>query len=126
MEDKTFIVRGNWLDAIKNLTIEQQDAVIGDLVRYGVELPLRHEKDPIVGAMVNLVKKQIDFSKDKYTQKVNSSKMAGAKKKFTDKQIYDLAQGYSKAEEIAAVLGCSVSTINHSEGWKHRKDPDWS
>ena len=120
MADKTFIVHRDWLTAIEGLPIEQQDAVIGDLIRYGTELELQHEDDPIVTAMVNLVKGKIDFSKSKYEQKVQMGKSAGRKTQYSDKMIYDAAQKGMTAAQIAEELGCSNSKVNHSEGWRLR------
>jgi len=120
MADVTFVVHKEWLDAIAGLPIEQQDAVIGDLIRYGVELPTAHESEPMITAMVNLVKGRIDYSKDKYNNKVEASKNAGRKKKTTEKQVYELAQKYDKSQEIADVLGVSKSTVEHSNGWRFR------
>lgn len=116
----SFVFYKEWIDAIKDLPVEQQDAIIGDIVRYGLELELLHEDNPLTQAFLNMTKKQISFAKEKYEQKVLQSKVAGAKKKYSARQIYDLAQKYKKAEEIAEVLGCSVSTVHHSEGWKRR------
>lgn len=117
----TFIFNKEWLSAIEGLPTEQQDAIIGDIVRYGLDIELLHSEDPLTQAFLSMAKKQIDFSREKYEQKVTQSKIAGTKKKFSARQIYDLAQSHSKAEEIAEILGCSVSTIHHSEGWRRRK-----
>lgn len=120
MADKTFIVHRDWLTAIEGLPIEQQDAIIGDLIRYGTELELQHGDDPIITAMVNLVKGKIDFSKSKYEQKVQMGKNAGRKIQYSDKMIYDAAQKGMTAAQIAKELGCSNSKVNHSEGWRLR------
>lgn len=121
-KDVTFIVHGEWLTAIKDLPLEQQDAVIAELVRYGTELPARHNDDPYITAMVNLVKGKIDYSKDKYAQKVEAGKTSGTKKKYTNQMIYEAAREHldSKSEDLAKLLGCSKSTIDHSDGWRRR------
>ena len=116
----TFIVHQDWLQSIKDLPIEQQDAIIGDFVRYGVSLPPKHEDDPYIQAFVNLLKGQIDDSKDRYKQRVLMSKTAGRKKKISNKQIYDIAKTGKPASEVASILGCSESLVNHSEGWRNR------
>lgn len=118
--DITFIVHKEWLDAIAALPIDKQDAVIGDLIRYGVELSPAHEDDPMITAMVNLVKGRIDYSKDKYNNKIEASKSAGRKKKTTEEQVYTLAQKYTKSQEIANILGVSTSTVEHNNGWRFR------
>ena len=120
VNDVTFIVHKEWLDAIAALPIDKQDAVIGDLIRYGVELSPAHEDDPMITAMVNLVKGRIDYSKDKYNNKIEASKSAGRKKKTTEEQVYNLAQKYTKSQEIADILGVSKSTVEHNNGWRLR------
>lgn len=125
MADVTFIVHKDWLTAIEALPIEQQDAVIAELVRYGTELPAQHEDDPVITSMVNLVKGKIDYSKDKYAQKVGAGKNSGRQRKYSDKQIYEIAQEHiNDAQAVADILGCSKSTVNHSEGWRRRKETD--
>ncbi len=124
-KDITFIVHGEWLTAIKGLPLEQQDAAIADLIRYGAELPMQHNDDPVVVSIINLIKGKIDYSKIKYAQKVEGGKNAGKKKKYTNKMIYDAAQNYlDDAQAVADLLGCSKSTIDHSDGWRKRREKD--
>lgn len=122
MADTTFIVHKDWLDSIAPLPIEQQDKIIADFVRYGVGNDLVHKDDAVTQSFVNILKGRIDYSKDKYEQKLEMSKTAGRKKKVNDGQIYTIARenpSYT-AEDIANVLGISKSSVNHSEGWKNR------
>lgn len=121
----TFIMHRDWLENIKDLPIDQQDKIIADMVRYGVNLDLKHANDPVVNSVVNMVKKSIDFSKEKYQQKVEMSKVAGRKKTIDDEQVYSLAREGKTASQIAQVFGVSKSTIDHSAGWKNRKNEDF-
>lgn len=121
----TFIVHKEWLDNIAGLPIEQQDKVIGEFVRYGVGLDSAHGDDAVVQAFVNMLKGRIDYSKEKYQQKVDMSKTAGRKKKINDQQIYDLAKSGKSSTEIANILEVSKSAVDHSEGWKHRKESEF-
>ena len=121
MEDKTFIVRGEWLDNIDTLPIDLQDKIIAEFVRYGTRRDLHYEADPIVFSMVNMLKGRIDASISAYEEKVEKSKVAGRKKKYDDQKIYELARAGKTAEEVAAELGCSKSTIDKSDGWRNRK-----
>jgi hypothetical protein len=124
-KDVTFIVHKEWLTAIQSLPLEQQDAVIGDLIRYGTGLLPAHKEDPVISSMVNLVKNRIDYSKEKYAQKVQGGNKSGKKKKYTDTMIYNVAKDYvDDVSAVAEILGCSLSTINHSEGWRRRKEKD--
>lgn len=121
VEDVTFVMHKEWLDSIAGLPIEQQDKVIAEIVRYGTGCELAYEDDPVIMAFVNLLKSRIDFSKNKYNQKVEMSKSAGRKKKVDDEKILRLAREGKSAQQIADMLGCSKSSIDHSEGWRNRK-----
>lgn len=120
-EDITFVVHKEWLDSIQALPVEQQDKILSDIVRYGTESELMHEDDPIVFSFVNLLRGRIDYSKDKYSEKIEMSKTAGRKRKVDNCEIYRLAQQGYTSGEIANLLGCSKSSVDHSEGWKSRK-----
>lgn len=120
-EDITFVVHKEWLDSIAGLPVEQQDKIIADMVRYGTEMEIVHDDDPITQAFVNILKSRIDFSKDKYSKKVEMSKTAGRKKKVDDIEIWRLAQEGKNSDEIAEILGCSKSSVDHSAGWRNRK-----
>lgn len=120
-EDVTFVMHKEWLDSIAGLPIEQQNKVIAEIVRYGTGCELAYEDDPVIMAFVNLLKSRIDFSKNKYNQKVEMSKSAGRKKKVDDEKILRLAREGKSAQQIADMLGCSKSSIDHSEGWRNRK-----
>lgn len=119
--DNTFIFRGEWLDNIDTLPLELQDKILAEIVRYGTRRDMQYEQEPVIFSMVNMLKGRIDSSINAYEEKVEKSKSAGRKKKYDDQQIYELARSGKTAEEVAAELGCSKSTIDKSEGWKNRK-----
>ena len=121
---ETFIVHKEWLDNIAGLPVDQQDKVIAEFVRYGCGVDCAHSNDAVVCALVNMLKNRIDFSKDKYKEKVNMSKTAGRKKKTDDKQIYDLAHQGKTAKEVAEILGIGKSTVEHSDGWTQRNQDE--
>ena len=68
-----------------------------------------------------MVTDEIDFSKEKYSEKLVMSQFAGRKKKVDDGQVLRLALEGKNSAEIAEILGVSKSSIDHSEGWKKRK-----
>lgn len=117
---ETFIMHKEWLENISGLPIDQQDKILAEVVRYGTGIKLEHDDDPIVQAFVNMVKGRIDYSIEKYNNKLEMSKAAGRKKVFNDEQIYELAQKGMTAQEIAQEIGCSKSTVDKSKGWKNR------
>lgn len=119
-EDITFVVHKEWLDSMANLPVEEQDKIIADLVRYGTEVELAHEDEPMVQTFVNLLKGRIDYSKDKYQQRVGGGVTNGRRKKVNDEDVLRLAREGKNATEIARILQCCKSTIDHSPGWKNR------
>ena len=122
---ETFIVHKDWLDNIAGLPTDMQDKVIADFVRYGVGLEPVHTIDPVVSAMVNMLKNRIDFSKEQYAKKVEMSKSAGRKRKIDEQKIYELAREGRSSGEIAELLGVSKSAVDHSEGWRQRKKSEF-
>lgn len=120
-EDITFVMHKEWLDSIASLPIEQQDKIIAEIVRYGTNSKLQHSEDSLVTSFVGLLKNRIDFSKTKYSQKIEMAKGAGRKKKIDDEEVLRLAREGKNSAEIAEFLGCSKSAIDHSDGWKRRK-----
>lgn len=120
MEDRTFIIHSEWLTSISGLPQEQQDKIISDVVRYGTELPLAYQNDPVVNAFVTMLSGRIDFSKAKYNQKVEMSKSGGRRKKIDDDEVKRLANEGHTSAQIAEILGFSKSAIDHCDGWRHR------
>lgn len=118
---ETFVVHKEWIDSIASLPIEMQDKIIAEFVRYGVGLDPAHSEDAIAQSFVNILKNRIDFSKDQYAKKVEMSQTAGRKKKIDNQQIYNLAKEGKSSTEIATILNVSKSSVDHSDGWKNRK-----
>lgn len=121
----TFIVHKEWLDSITSLPLETQDKIIAEFVRYGCGLELMHPEDAVAASFVNILKNRIDYSKEQYAKKVVMGKTAGAKKKVDDRQVYELAREGRSSAEIAQLLNVSKSSIDHSDGWRNRKDDDF-
>lgn len=124
-KDITFIVHSDWLHDIEGLSIEQQDKIIADWIRYGAEVSIGHADDPITVAFLNTKKRDIDYSKNKFAEKQAKGKTGGAKVKVSDQEIWQIASLGNTAQEVADSLGISVSKVNHSEGWKNRDKKDW-
>ena len=123
MADVTFIFHSDWLDCIQGMSIEQQDQIIGDIVRYGTRRDLQHEDDGTISMAVNFCKSKIDFSVNKYLEKVENGKKNGSKnKRWTDEMIYNASQGENSSTVVATKLGCSKSTVDHNDGWLKRKE----
>lgn len=123
MADITFIVHSDWLKNIETLPREDQDKIIADFVRYGTERQTEYDDNPYVFSQVNQLKGLIDNSKKKYEEAVKMGQsVGGRKKKLNEDAIIELLQqGYTKSQEIAEILGCSKSAIDHSDAWRNRK-----
>lgn len=122
MADVTFVVHSDWLDSLKELPVEEQDKIIADTVRYGLDRDIAHGDDTRVQAFVKIKSKDIDFSKEKYEQKKYMAQGAGRKKMINDRSIWELAQQGYPSVKIAEILGVSKSSVDHSIGWKKRKE----
>lgn len=59
------IMHSKWLDMLSDFDTSTQDKIIADMVRYGLNMKLKHSEDPYVSAMVNLMSVQIDRCKGK-------------------------------------------------------------
>ena len=122
MADTTFIVHSDWLDSLKELPIEEQDKIIADTIRYGLDREIIHGDDPRVQAFVKMKSKDIDYSKEKYEQKKYMAQGAGRRKVIDDKAIWELAQQGNTSAKIAEILGVSKSSVDHSIGWKKKRE----
>lgn len=117
----SFIVYKSWFNGIAHLPKDKQDKCLADIMRYGVGEEPQNIGDDDVRLCLNLIKGQIDAAKDKYEQRKIAGENLGRKKSFSDQTVYELARQGKSSAEIAAELGCSKSTIDHSEGWRARK-----
>ena len=117
-----FVFYGEWIENIKALPIEQQDKIIAEIVRYGIGGESAHAEDTIVQSFVNFSKGAIDKSKSDYCQKIESGNKFGRKKATSDEEIWKLAREGKTSLQIAEKLGVSKSSVDHSIGWKLRKD----
>ena len=121
----TFVFHREWFEDIKELPIEQQMKIVYDMCRKGTNLEPIYEDDIMVKSFVNILSRNVNSSKDAYLAKVNMSKTAGRKKKYSDEEIYNLAREGKTVTEIAYKLGCSTSTVSHSEGYRNRNNKDF-
>ena len=101
---ETFVVHKEWLDSIAGLPCETQDRIIAEFVRYGCGLDPAHPEDAIAQSFVNILKNRIDYSKDQYAKKVAMGKTA---------------------TEIATILNISKSSVDHSDGWRKRRESEF-
>lgn len=117
----TFIFHREWFEDIKDLPAEMQAKIIYDICRKGANLKPLFEEDITIKSLVNVLSRNVNGSKNAYVNKINMSKTGGAKRKYNPKDIYDLCREGKTVAEIAYQLGCSESTVRHSEGYINRK-----
>lgn len=121
MASDSFVFKKKWIDKIEALPVEQQNQILAEIVRYGTGAEMKYKEDAYISSLVKMVTDEIDFSKEKYNEKLIMSQFAGRKKKVDDSQVLRLALEGKNSTEIAEILGVSKSSIDHSEGWKQRK-----
>ena len=121
----TFIMRGEWIKNISTLPLEIQDKILAEIVRYGTRQPTQYDDDPVIFSIVNGYKGSIDNTISDYERKKEMSKTAGRKKKIDSEEVYKLSREGKSSQQIADLLGCSKSTIDHDEGWRQRKNEEF-
>ena len=104
MADITFIFHKEWVDNIAHLSVDKQDAAIADMVRYGCKMELQHTDDDNAQTAVNFVKGKIDYSKDKYEQKIEAGKKNGG----SNKKLYDYCLIFAILQKIVCNCICFV------------------
>lgn len=98
--------------------------IIYDMVQYGTGNEPQFQDDPVVAMGLNFVKGAIEKSKQDYINKVNNGNNYGRKRVVDDNEIYNLAKNGMNSTQISEELGISKSSVDHSEGWKKRKEKD--
>ena len=119
-----FVFYGEWLENIKGLPIEEQMKIVYDMVQYGTGNEPQFQDDPMVMMGLNFVKGAIEKSKQDYINKVNNGNNYGRKRVVDDNEIYNLAKSGMSSAQISEELGISKSSVDHSAGWKRRKEKD--
>lgn len=117
-EDVTFIMRRNYLDKNENLPQDIYLKVVAEICHYGCEKEPLFPDDALVQALVNAYKDGIDYSKDKYAQKIKG----GRPQKISDEMILEGIREGKTAAEMAKDFGCDPTTIVKREVWKKRKE----
>ena len=119
-----FVFYGEWLENIKGLPVEEQMKIVYDMVQYGTGNEPQFQDYPMVMMGLNFVKGAIEKSKQDYINKVNNGNNYGRKRVVNDNEIYNLAKNGMSSAQISEELGISKSSVDHSAGWKRRKEKD--
>lgn len=111
----TFVFYSEWLDSIENLSVDQQDKIIGEWARHGCKRPLKHlEDEPLLSSFAAQRFGAIDASQDKYEKRVAAGKTGGRKVTYDVQKATEMKRsGLYSNQEIADTVGIGVSTINH-------------
>lgn len=121
MADITFVVHSEWLDDLEDLDIERQDQIIADIIRAGCEREMAHSSDKELVSKVKTYLRAITYSKKKYEDSKEQGNRGGRTKKIDDAKIEELAKAGYSSKQIAEMLNCSKSAVDHSDGWHNRK-----
>lgn len=121
MADITFVVHSEWLDDLEDLDIERQDQIIADIIRAGCEREMAHSADKELVSKVKTYLRAITYSKKKYEDSKEQGNRGGRTKKIDDAKIEELAKAGYSSKQIAEMLNCSKSAVDHSDGWRNRK-----
>ena len=119
-----FVFYGEWLENIKGLPAEDQMKIVYDMVQYGTGNEPQYQDNPVVAMGLNFVKGAIERSKQDYINKVNNGNNYGRKRVVINSEIYNLAKSGMNSTQISEELGISKSSVDHSEGWRKRKEKD--
>lgn len=119
-----FVFYGEWLENIKGLPVEDQMKIVYDMVQYGTGNEPQYQDNPVVAMGLNFVKGAIEKSKQDYINKVNNGNNYGRKRVVINSEIYNLAKSGMNSTQISEELGISKSSVDHSEGWRKRKEKD--
>lgn len=119
-----FVFYGEWLENIKGLPAEDQMKIVYDMVQYGTGNEPQYQDNPVVAMGLNFVKGAIEKSKQDYINKVNNGNNYGRKRVVINSEIYNLAKSGMNSTQISEELGISKSSVDHSEGWRKRKEKD--
>lgn len=115
-ETASFVFFTNWITDLDMLDLDMQNKIIAEIARYGAGLPLKYEDDPIIYTFAKTRFGSIDNVKAKYQAKIEQSKNGGRPTKVDHLKIKELkAKGIYTAEQIAEMVGCSVSTVNREK-----------
>lgn len=121
MADITFVVHSEWLDDLEDLDVERQDQIIADIIRAGCEREMAHSTDKELVSKVKTYLRAITYSKKKYEDSKEQGNRGGRTKKIDDAKIEELAKAGYSSKQIAEMLNCSKSAVDHSDGWRNRK-----
>lgn len=120
------LIYEDWLKPAKFMNEEERAEYYYLVLRHRVSGDVRPEDahHPIVASNLIGVLKQIDRANETRDQKSTLGAMGGRPQKSSDIEIWTWAQTHPKgtSKQAAEALGVSKSTIDHSEGWRCRKD----
>ena len=122
---ENFVFRKDWCDKLREFGVsrEEEKDFIARIVWYG----LYGEEEAIEGngfanAWLDSIRDQIDYSKDKYREKVIGGEVGGRPSIVDSNKLKSLIAEGKRGIDIAKELGVSKDTIYHHEAWIKRKE----
>lgn len=124
MADKTFVFYPDWRTFIKGLSSEaDRYQLLMTIVDYGStgEYETENLSPLVLNTFESMIKPAIDRSQKNYQASKEYGKTHGRPKTANEDQIEAMCKQGMRAKDIAAALGCSETSVYHSEAWKNRK-----
>lgn len=118
-EMKSFVFYPTFLQTVESLRKDGNELLADKLLRAIVDYGIYGEydnTDPIVNALMVQTVFNINKSQNNYLKCVADGSKGGAKKKYSDDQIYELIDKGMTHKQIAEQLGCSTKTIQRALG----------
>lgn len=118
-EMKSFVFYPTFLQAVESLRNNGNEILADKLLKAIVDYGVYGEyddSDPIINAIMIQTVFSIDKSYNNYQNCIINGSKGGAKKKYSDDQIYELIDKGMTHKQIAQQLGCSTKTIQRALG----------
>ena len=118
-EMKSFVFYPTFLQAVESLRNNGNEILADKLLKAIVDYGIYGEyddSDPIINAIMVQTVFSIDKSYNNYQNCIINGSKGGAKKKYSDDQIYELIDKGMTHKQIAEQLGCSTKTIQRALG----------
>lgn len=123
-ETKSFVFYPDWRMFIKGLSDEaDRYQLLTTIMDYGTtgEYETENLSPLVLNTFESMIKPAIDRSQKNYQASKDYGKTHGRPKTAIEDQIEKMCKQGMRAKDIASALGCSETSVYHSEAWKNRK-----
>ena len=123
-ETKNFVFYKDWREFIKGLSDpDDQFQLLMMIMEYGVtgEYETENASPLVLNTFEAMIKPAIERSQKNYQASKDYGKTHGRPKMAIDERIDQMCKQGMRAKDIATALGCSETSVYHSDAWKNRK-----